>query len=99
MAGAAADDWWRQSKDELETARLCKANGRITQAYLHAGQSIEFLIKAIIIKRNNHKTLPDCYKGARWHDLEICAQEARVKSDINGAPRGVKLNWCTAARF
>lgn len=97
MAGAGPDDWWRQSKSNLETARILKAAGKGNEAYFHAGQSVEFLLKAIFLKRNNHLSMPDDHKGAHWHDLQKCFEAAKIKSDLNQlqTSKALKVNWLT----
>ncbi|MGJ0426150.1 HEPN domain-containing protein [Methylocystis sp.] len=95
MAGAKADDWWRQAKSELETARLCKANGKSSQAYFHAGQAIEFLLKALFLKRNNLSQMPNTHKGAHWHDLQSCGEAARIGADLFVASKAIRANWLT----
>lgn len=95
MARASADDWWRDAKSELETARLCKANGKAQQAYFHAGQAIEFLLKALFLKRNNLPCMPNSHKGAHWHDLQTCGEVARIKSDLALVSKSVRANWLT----
>lgn len=92
---ASADDWWRKAKSEFDDARILKRAGKNDSAYFHAGQSIEFLLKALFLKRNNHPSMPADYKGAHWHDLEACAKVARLKSDINQATKSVLANWMT----
>jgi HEPN domain-containing protein len=97
MAVAGANEWWRRSESELETARILKPAGKVTEAYFHAGQSIEFLLKAIYLKRNNLSSMPGDHKGAHWHDLQACAEAAKIKSDLNqqGTSNSLRANWFT----
>lgn len=97
MAGATADEWWRKASGELAQARVLKASGHHDGAYFHAGQAVEFGIKALLLKRNGWATMPDTHKGAHWHDLPSCADAARLKADLNRreTPRVVRENWLT----
>jgi HEPN domain-containing protein len=97
MAQATADDWYRSSKSELESARVLKSAGKANEAYFHAGQSVEFILKALFLKRNNLKFMPDTHKGAHWHDLQSCAEASRLKADLNqkDTSRSLKANWLT----
>jgi hypothetical protein len=71
------------AREELAAANTLKKSGRNgLQAYHNAGQAIEFLLKAIYLKRKNLKELPDTCKGARWHSLPLVADEAGLKGDI-----------------
>jgi len=45
------DDWWQRAEQERETAEICRAAGKWPQCYLHAGQAIEFALKAIYLRR------------------------------------------------
>ena len=97
MAGSAADDWMRRGASELESAKILKSNGKANEAYFHAGQAVEFVLKAIYLKRNNLAAMPPDNKGAKWHDLALCAEAARVMSDLNqkGLSRSIRQNWLT----
>lgn len=97
MARAGPDEWWRQSKSDLDSALILKKSGKSREAYFHAGQSIEFIIKAIFLRRNNHQFMPDKYKGAHWHDLKSCFDEARLRLDLEKpeTPKPLKANWLT----
>lgn len=94
---ASADDWWRRAESELAQARVLKDAGHTDGAYFHAGQSIEFGLKALYLKRNGLAFMPDDHKGAHWHDLQVCAEAARLKSDLNqrGTSGSLKANWYT----
>lgn len=67
------------------------------EAYFHAGQAVEFLLKAIYLKRNNLAAMPPDFRGARSHDLSICANAARLKADLNqrSTSPALKANWFT----
>ena len=98
MAGATADEWWRSAESELETALILRKAGKTNEAYFHAGQALEFGIKALFLKRNNLPYMPDTHKGARWHDLQLCAGAARLQIDMDrrGTSKALKINWLTA---
>jgi HEPN domain len=97
MAGASADEWWRGAESELASARLLKNEGNGIQAYFHAGQAIEFGLKALYLKRNNLREMPDDRKGANWHDLGKCAEAARLLNDLRQpeTSTALKANWLT----
>lgn len=94
-----ADNWWREAKDQLEVAKILMAAGKLNDAYFHAGQSIEFLLKALYLKRNNLPSMPSDNKGSQWHDLTLCSQAARLKNDLNLASREVNVNWLTVRHW
>jgi hypothetical protein len=97
MADASADEWWQGAESELQSAELLRNNGSVDQAYLHAGQAIEFALKALIMKRKNWRKWPDNFKGANWHDLKTCAEAANLKYDLGqkGVSKELKANWLT----
>jgi len=41
--------------------------------------------------------MPDDHKGAHWHNLQACADEARLNSDLGqrGVTKGLRANWYT----
>ena len=82
---------------ELESARILKANGKANEAYFHAGQAVEFALKALFLRRSNLSVMPDDHKGAHWHDLSACAEAARIKVDLNQrrTSRALRANWLT----
>jgi hypothetical protein len=92
------DDWWRAACEELDTARKLKPVGKVPQAYHHAGQAVEFALKAIYMKRNGHRELPEECKGAAWHHLPHIVKAARLEPDIaalHKANRARFENWLT----
>ncbi len=76
---------------------MLRAAGKTTEAYFHAGQSIEFLLKALYLKRSGFSRWPDDHRGARWHDLKVCAAAARLEVDLNRpeTSKSLKANWLT----
>jgi hypothetical protein len=52
------------------------------QAYHHAGQAVEFALKAIYMRRKGFSNLPDTCKGATWHSLPHIADQAGMGADI-----------------
>lgn len=92
-----AEDWWNRAVDERETAVMLRSAGKWHQCYHHAGQAIEFALKAIYLRRNGHKILPESCRGARWHSLEVIASEAKLSADFGGLKADAKLysNWLT----
>jgi hypothetical protein len=41
--------------------------------------------------------MPGDHKGAHWHDLQACAEAAKIKSDLNqqGTSNSLRANWFT----
>jgi HEPN domain-containing protein len=99
VGAAGHATWFDSARSELAAAKLLKNSGKNgQQAYHHAGQAIEFLLKAIYLKRKNHKELPEACKNARWHSLSLVADEAGLKGDIERirkTKRKVHQNWLT----
>lgn len=96
---AGPKNWWRDAQDELAVARGLKATGSALQAYFHAGQSVEFALKAIYMRRKCLLSWPDECKGATWHSLSRIATYAGLDPDLTllskeNRPRYV--NWLTA---
>ncbi len=92
------NDWWNRAKEELEVGRKLKATGSKLQAYLHAGQAIEFALKAIYMRKKSLAELPDACKGANWHNLMFIANEAGLRPDLTAlraSNRGAYENWLT----
>ena len=81
----------------MEQARVLRDAGLNDGAYFHAGQAIEFGLKALYLKRHGLSSMPDDHKGARWHDLNACAEAARLRSDLNqkGTSGALRANWLT----
>jgi HEPN domain-containing protein len=99
VAPAGHATWLESARVELATAKTCKKSGHGAQAYHHAGQAIEFLLKALYLKRKNLKELPDTCKNAAWHSLSIVAVAAGLQADIEivkKTKRKVHQNWLTA---
>ncbi|MGH6728173.1 MAG: HEPN domain-containing protein [Pseudolabrys sp.] len=95
MAGHV--EWWKRASEEIETAYDLRATGKRLQAYHHAGQAIEFALKAIYIKKNNLTELPATCHGATWHNLTFIANEAGLRPDLHNLrenKRGYE-NWLT----
>jgi HEPN domain-containing protein len=99
VGAAGHASWLDSARSELAAAKLLKNSGKNSQqAYHHAGQAIEFLLKAIYLKRKNLKELPEACRNARWHSLSLVAEEAGLKGDIaivQKAKRKVHQNWLT----
>ncbi|MFG1187611.1 HEPN domain-containing protein [Xanthobacter aminoxidans] len=97
MVGASADEWWRRAESELESAKILKISGKAAEAYFHAGQAIEFGLKALYLKRNNLSEMPADHKGANWHNLAMCATAARLHVDLKqpGVSRDLRAAWLT----
>ena len=98
MAGPEA--WWQRAKEEIGAAHELRATGKRVQAYHHAGQAIEFALKAIYMKRKGLSDWPAAYKGATWHSLPHIAHEAGLDGEVaalrvNKADRGKYQNWLT----
>lgn len=96
--GESAEDWWRAAEKERDAAVLCRNHGMLNQCYHHTGQSLEFALKAIYMKRNGHRTMPPECKGARWHQLAVIAAHARIDTEMGGlrSDRRLHSNWLTA---
>lgn len=92
---AGPDDWWREAEAELERARKLSATGDDQGAYAHAGQAIEFALKAVYMRKNALAKWPDDKKGANWHNLQLIAEAAGVKPDAR-TEKEVLANWLTA---
>jgi hypothetical protein len=90
-----SDVWWHDAMEELEAARSLKAMGKKRQAYHHAGQAVEFALKAIYIKRKGLKSLPEDCKGAKWHSLPHIATHAGIDGDVRAlhGERARYENW------
>lgn len=97
MATAGATEWYKEALSELESAKILKDRGKVKDAYFLCGQAVEFLLKAIYLKRNNLSEMPPDHKGARWHDLSACAEAARLGADLNQKSTSLALraNWLT----
>jgi HEPN domain len=95
---AGHTSWLQSAREERASAQTCKKAGHANQAYHHAGQAIEFLLKALYLKRKNLKEMPDTCKGAPWHNLDLVATAAGLQADINvikTKQRKVHQNWLT----
>jgi len=100
----SAETWWSDAQEELAVARLLKsvskpAQGYPRQAYLHAGQAVEFALKAIYLRRKRLGDLPDELKSARGHDLKLVAELAGLGPDIaqlQAQRKTCYLNWLVA---
>jgi HEPN domain-containing protein len=96
MAGPEA--WWQRARDEADVARTLRATGKRVQAYHHAGQAVEFALKAIYLRRKGFNDLPDTCKGATWHSLPHIATNAGMDADIAALKKNNKNvleNWLT----
>jgi hypothetical protein len=71
MAGHEA--WSKRAVEEIDAAHDLRATGKRLQAYHHAGQAVEFALKAIYIKRKGLAELPADCQGANWHNLASLA--------------------------
>lgn len=95
---AGHNEWWKRAQDELEVGRNLKATGNKLQAYYHAGQAVEFGLKAIYMRRNGHSELPEACKGANWHNLMFIANESGLRPDLTALRannRSAYENWLT----
>lgn len=81
-SNAGPDEWWRVAENEARIARGLHATGDLQQCYHHAGQALEFALKAIYMLRNQHRALPDECRGARWHSLEFIASKAGISGEL-----------------
>ena len=95
MAGHAA--WWKRAENEVDVARKLRATGDRLQAYHHAGQAVEFALKAIYIRRKALPELPGNCNGANWHNLTFIANEAGMRLDLADLRRNRSAyqNWLT----
>ncbi len=92
------NDWWKRAQEELEVARKLRTTGDKLQAYLHAGQAVEFALKAIYMRKNGYEELPDACKGPNWHNLMLIANEAGLRpdlTDLRANNRSAYENWLT----
>jgi HEPN domain-containing protein len=96
MAGPEA--WWQRAREEVEVARSLRATGKRLQAYHHAGQGVEFGLKAVYMKRKGLSSWPDECRGATWHSLPHIAEAAGLNPDIQALrqDRAKFENWLTA---
>lgn len=94
---AGPDSWWQRALEEVESARDLKVTGKRIQAYHHAGQAVEFALKAIFMKRRGHRVLPEDCKGAKWHSLSHIAAYAGLDGDVRALQqdRTKYENWLT----
>jgi HEPN domain-containing protein len=79
---AGADAWWRRAEEELRAARILHESAFAVQAYFHAGQAVEFGLKAIYLRRRNLREMPGYARGARWHNLAFLAEQAGLDGDL-----------------
>ena len=93
-----ATEWWNRAVDERRAADACRKQGLWVPCYQHAGQSLEFALKAIFLRRNGHERMPAEYKGARWHRIGEIAELCRIESDLGGlkCDKDMWANWLTA---
>jgi hypothetical protein len=95
---AGHNEWWKRGQEELEVGRKLKATGNKLQAYHHAGQAVEFALKAIYMRKNGHEELPEACKSANWHNLMLIANEAGLRPDLTALRannRNAYENWLT----
>jgi hypothetical protein len=92
-----ADDWWNDALSERRAAETCRSDGLWPACYHHTGQSIEFALKAIYIRRRGLKKLPEECKGAKWHSLDLIMEQADIQAHFSGlkADRKLYSNWLT----
>lgn len=71
------------------------------QAYHHAGQGVEFALKAIYMKRKGLSSWPDENNGAIWHSLPHIAEAAGMAADIQALKndRTKFENWLTVREW
>ncbi len=94
---AGHNEWWKRAGQELEVARKLRATGDRLQAYHHAGQAVEFALKAIYIRKNGLSDLPDACKGPTWHNLTFIANEAGLRGELASlkGDKAAYQNWLT----
>ena len=92
MVPVTSDTWWRDAQEELAVGRFLAAKWP-RQAYHHAGQAVEFALKAIYMRRKGE--LPDELKTRRGHDLELVSKLAGLGPDIVqfSKRRACSANW------
>jgi hypothetical protein len=98
---------WQDAQEELMVARLLKGGAKSKecyprQAYHHAGQAVEFALKAIYLRRKTLNEIPSDLKTARGHDLELVAGLAGLKQDLTNLHASRKicyLNWLTVREW
>jgi HEPN domain-containing protein len=93
-----ADEWWAYAKEEKDTAAVLMAAARWRACYHHAGQSLEFALKALYLRRNSLALMSEQARGAKWHQLEVIAEHAKLEVEIGGlkTDRIRYANWLTA---
>jgi len=92
---AGPEAWWADAKKELLSAKTLKRNGHARQAYHHAGQAVEFGLKAIYMRRNGLSDWPEDLRGAAWHDLQRIADAAGLDVDVAKLGKPLSSNWLT----
>jgi hypothetical protein len=91
------DDWWREAGAELTRAQVLKNSGDAKGAYHHAGQAVEFALKAIYMKRHGHREMPENTKNVRWHNLNHIVSQIGMHTEMGGLRNDRKKyqNWLT----
>ena len=92
---AGPEAWWADAKKELLSAQTLKRNGHARQAYHHAGQAVEFGLKAIYMRRRGLSDWPGDLRGAPWHDLQRIADAAGLGADVAKLGKPRYGNWLT----
>jgi HEPN domain-containing protein len=96
---AGPDAWFAEAKAQMASAKTLKHAGHARQAYHNAGQAVEYVLKAIHMRRRGLNEWPADLKGAAWHDLQRIAGEAGLGPDLAELSKSDKPcfgNWLTA---
>lgn len=96
---ANAEAWRQDAERELQTARDLRAIGQDwVSVYWHAGQAVEFMLKALRMKREGLTSWPPADKGAKWHRLTFLADRCSVRKTLErevASGTVVGANWLT----
>ena len=82
----------------MASAKTLKHARHARQAYHHAGQAVEYALKAIYMRRKSLREWPPEHKGAPWHDLRLIANHAGLEPDLarlRKDNRSCYQNWLT----
>lgn len=96
---ANAEIWRQDAERERQTARDLRAIGQDwVSVYWHSGQAVEFMLKALRMKRDGLSVWPTTDRGANWHRLAFLADRCNVRAALeHEAVAGTNLgaNWLT----
>lgn len=99
---AGPDAWWKRACEQVESARALRRGNHALDAYHHAGQAVEFALKAVFMKRRNHGAMPEECKGAKWHSIPHIASHAGLDGDLAALKaRSARIyeNWLTVRQW